>query len=63
MPLPNRELRTQIQQDLSDAHPQIGEIFKALDAAENLLQRSLYEFGSELRNEIESFLGESPLIK
>jgi len=33
-----------------------------LDRSEKLLRRSLYEFGSELRIEIEKFLEEPPLI-
>ena len=63
MSLPKREIRKQIQNDLSQAHPQINEIFAALDTAESLLERSLYEFGSELRADIETFLGEIPLLK
>ncbi|MDP7038279.1 MAG: hypothetical protein QGI45_03920 [Myxococcota bacterium] len=63
MPLPSREVREEMKKTLTDAHPKIDDLFKALDTAESLLERSLYEFGSELRGEIEHFLGEPPLLK
>ncbi|MBJ79978.1 MAG: hypothetical protein CMH60_01545 [Myxococcales bacterium] len=63
MPIPSHERRQELLQSLGDAPVEVAEIFKALEVAENLLERSLYEFGSELRTEIEQFLGEAPLLK
>ena len=63
MPIPSHERRQELFDSLTDAPAEVAEIFKALDTAENLLERSLYEFGSELRTEIEQFLGAPPLLK
>lgn len=40
----------------------IKTVLKRLAQAENILDRALYEFGVELRSEIESFLGEPGLL-
>ena len=37
-------------------------VLKRLAQAEKILDRALYEFGVELRGEIESFLGEPGLL-
>ena len=55
----------QERKHLAEQYPDDNNIQKlvaALDRSEQLLQRSLYEFGAELRTEIESFLDEPPLL-
>ncbi len=37
-------------------------VLKRLAQAENILERGLFEFGVELRSEIEEFLGEKGLL-
>ena len=52
-------------QAIADRYPDDEEIISLvtrLAKAEALLDRSLYEFGSELRNDIEKFLGQPHLI-
>jgi len=41
---------------------QIKTILKRLARSEELLERSLFEFGSEIRSEIETLLGEPGLL-
>ena len=41
---------------------QIKAILRRLAQAEELLERSLYEFGSEIRSEIETLLGKPGLL-
>jgi hypothetical protein len=53
-------------QALKQRYPQDAELqalLKAYGRAEKLLGRALWEFGSELRGEIEAFLGEAPLLR
>tara|TARA_Y100001968_G_C19191430_1_gene635366 strand:+ start:190 stop:384 length:195 start_codon:yes stop_codon:yes gene_type:complete len=50
---------------LVDRYPndeQIKVVLKRLAQAEHILDRSLYEFGAELRGEIEEFLGAPNLL-
>lgn len=42
--------------------PKVQALVSRLLLAESLLDRSLYEFGSELRGEIETYLGVKPLL-
>ena len=60
-----KRLSPQERAELRQAYPDDPRIFRlvgAYEQCEELLRRSLYEFGSELRGEIERFLGEQPLI-
>jgi len=41
---------------------QIKTILRRLARSEELLERSLYEFGSEIRSEIEALLGQPGLL-
>jgi hypothetical protein len=41
---------------------QVQALVKGYKRSEKLLRRSLYEFGAELRIEIEKYFGEPPLI-
>ena len=50
---------------LADKYPDdenIKIILKRLAQAENILERGLFEFGLELRSEIEVFLGEKGVL-
>ena len=50
---------------LVDKYPDdenIKTVLKRLAQAENILERGLFEFGVELRSEIENFLGEKGLL-
>jgi hypothetical protein len=60
--LPAPEVRRELQARYAEDHDVI-QVMAALDRSEKLLRRSLYEFGSELRTEIEEFLGEPPLLR
>ena len=43
--------------------PDLQKLLKGSAWADQLLERALWEFGGELRGEIERYLGETPLIK
>ena len=54
------------RRDLAARYPeddQLKIILRRLARSEELLERSLYEFGSELRTEIQALLGEPDLLK
>jgi hypothetical protein len=42
--------------------PEVTALIAAYQRGESLLRRSLWEFGSELRGEIEAYLNEPPLL-
>lgn len=61
MQFPSREQRQALGERYAHDR-ELVDALRAMDRAEYLLHRSLYEFGVELRTEIEKFLGETPLI-
>jgi hypothetical protein len=52
-----KELKARYPED-----PELDMALKSLARSEKLLRRSLYEFGVELRADIEKFLNEDPLL-
>ena len=61
MPNLNAEERRALAQRYPD-DKDVKTILKRLAIAEKLLERSLFEFGSEIRTEIEELLGEPSLL-
>jgi hypothetical protein len=59
--IPAEQLEVLRQKHADD--PDLQALIKAYIRAEKLLGRALWEFGSELRGEIEAFLGETPLLR
>ena len=60
-----RNLSAEERRALANRYPEdddVKTILKRLALVEDLLERSLYEFGSELRLEIEKLLGEPGLL-
>ncbi|MED5463070.1 MAG: hypothetical protein VX699_00335 [Myxococcota bacterium] len=60
-----RNLSAEERRALANRYPEdddIKTILKRLASTEDLLERSLYEFGSELRMEIEKLLGKPGLL-
>ena len=64
--MPPQILSKAERQELLTRYPEdetIQRLVKSMNRGENLLRRGLYEFGVELRAEIEEFLGETPLLR
>jgi hypothetical protein len=59
--LPDPDTRRRLRERHGN-DPETTAALRALDRAADLLERSLWEFGSELRTEVEAFLGEPPLV-
>ena len=59
--IPPQEVRDRLRSTHAQ-DPEMVAILAALDRAEHLLHRSLYEFGSEIRSEIKTLLGTDPLL-
>ena len=57
----SNDKRAELRKDYAD-DARVIELLDALGRSDGLLKRSLYEFGSELRIEIERYLGEPPLL-
>lgn len=55
------EVRRSLQEKYAE-DPEVVSLLQAYAHAEALLRRALWEFGSELRGDIEKFLGERPLL-
>jgi len=57
----SRKQKEQLRQRYA-SDGEVLNVLKTLDAADRLLEKALWEFGSELRRDIEGYLGEQPLI-
>ena len=58
-------IKGEVRRRIGERHPEdeeIQDLLRSYERAEAILKRALWEFGSELRGEIEAYLDEEPML-